>query len=482
MVNFDKFKEHAQRILSIPSHSESGNEELVRYLQSLMHDYGFKTQVQNVNHSVDDLSKRQCNLMGFGNDTLVDRSTRRGVLFVNPLDVTTGTLPQLWTATQGNPNAPVLNEQGIVGAGSLQGKLDFLCRIFGALDLVDKRLKQPFYLVGTCASHHGMLGSRYLIESLAVNPKEVFTFAPTDLKQDKQSAGQISFTVNLESSSRERDARGYNRAVDIIAYGMSVDFSNPTHSINSFELLMDLILDAAENGFDFQWSKIETKGALGTNPDYSHAQIYLTAFQFEDFKQFIRTKTGGAEQSRFYRIDFGGITEGGTSFIPSELIEVILELDYEWKAFIQELNQKENQSFDTPQSLGALTKIDLRSIGKLTVSFELRFLPNHPLNEVEQKWKERLHQISKRHEKFHLNFLKNYSVPALLLEQAVGTKNCNYLSDAGIHAKAKFPVTIVGVGSTLDLPKGPNEAVKWSELERAVTFYRETMNRLCLNR
>ena len=77
MVNFDKFKEQAQRVLSIRSDAESGNEELVRYLQSLLHDFGFKTLLQPFNHSLERLSKRQFNLVGFSSDTLVDRSTRR---------------------------------------------------------------------------------------------------------------------------------------------------------------------------------------------------------------------------------------------------------------------------------------------------------------------------------------------------------------------------------------------------------------------
>lgn len=475
MLNFDKFKEHALRILSIPSHAESGNEELARYLQSILHDYGFKTQLQQVNHSSDKLSRRQSNIIAFTSDNLVDRSSRRGALFVNPLDVTTGSLPQLWTATQGNPHAPVVTEQGIIGAGAVQGKLDFLCRIFGALELIDKRHKTPIYLVGTCASHAGMMGSRFLMESLAVNPKEVYSFAPTQLKQNKQGPGQISFTIDLESSNKDRDSRGYNRVVDISAYGLSVDFATPNNAINSFDLLMDLILEAAEQGFDFQWSALETRGASGTNPDFSRAQIYLTAFQFEDFKQFLRLKVGSDDQHRFFRVDYGGISEGGTSFVPADLIEVILELDYEWKNFIAQLNQKPNENFDFSGSVGALTRIQAKNNRKLSVTFELRYLPNHPATEVESLWRETIKRISEKHFKFHFSVLRDYWVPGVISEQASSAKNTNYLSDAGIFHKAKFPVTILGAGATADLPKGPNEAITWDELEKAIHAYRELM-------
>ena len=475
MPNFDKFIEHAKRILSIPSNADSGNEELALYLQTLMHDYGFKAQLQQVNHSTDRLSKRQCNLVGFMADNLVDRSSRRGALFINPLDVTTGNLSHLWTATQGNPNAPVTTDQGIIGAGAAQGKLDFLCRIFAATDLVDKRNKSPIYLVGTCGSHFGMMGSRFLIESLSVNPKEVYTFAPTSLQQCKQSTGQISFTLDLESSKRDRDSRGYNRMVDIYAYGLSVDFATPNNAINAFDLMMDVLLEAAELGFDFQWSALETKSASGTNPDYSRAQIYLTAFQFEDFKQFLRTRVGAENQQRFFRIDYGGISNGGTSFIPADLIEVILELDFEWKKFIQTLNLKPNEQFFFNGSVGALTKIQAKNTGKLAVTFELRFLPNHDVRQIEETWRETVRRISEKHAKFHFSVLRDYFVQGVMTEQANTVKNTNYLSDAGLFHKSKFPVTIMGAGSTSDLPKGPNEAILWSELERAIAVYKDLM-------
>jgi acetylornithine deacetylase/succinyl-diaminopimelate desuccinylase-like protein len=476
MANLEKFKEHAKRILSIPSHAESGNEELVRYYQTILQDFGFKTQLQQVNHSNDRLSKRQFNLIGFSSDNLVDRSTRRGSLFINPIDVTTGNLPHLWTATQGNPQAPVTNEMGIVGSGAVQGKLDYLCRIFGAVPLLDRRHKNPVYLVGACASHYGMMGSRFLIESLSVNPKEVYTFAPTQMVQCKQGTGQVSYTIDIDSAARDRDTRGYNRSVEITAFGVSIDFSTPKMAINAFELIMDLLIDATANGFDFQWSNLETRGAEGTNPDIAKAQIFLTAFQFEDFKQFIRTKLNHEDKQRFFRVDYTGVSEVGTRFIPPELMELVLELDFEWKNFTQELNQRGNPNFDPPENVGALTRIVSKNIGKLAITFEMRFLPNYSPAEIDERWKAKLKQIGEKYKTFHFSVLRDYVVQGLLVDQAQTAKNVNYLSDAGWFVKGKFPVSILGAGSVGELPKGPNEAILWSELEEAIQKYQELMN------
>ncbi len=478
MLSFDKFKDHARRVLSIPSHAESGNEELVRYLQAAMHDYGMKTAVQPVSHSSDQLSKRQANLLGFVSDSLVDRSTRRGHLFVNPLDVSTGNLPQLWTATQGNPQAPVVNEHGIVGAGAVQGKLDFLCKIFAAIDLVDKRVRSPIYLVGTSASHFGMMGSRFLIESLAVNPKTVHTFAPTGMRSQPSATGQVSFSVDLDSSIRERDSRGYNRSLTVTAYGLGVDFSTPKNAINAYELLMDLLLQATEAGFDFQWSSLEVKNGSGTNPDLASARIALTSFQFEDFKRFLRERIGEEDQARFYRVDFAGITETVTRFLPSELIEVVLELDHEWKLFVSSLNAHSDASFALPQSLGALSRILMTPNGKMRVVFEIRTLPSVDLSTLESIWRETVGRVSARYQNFHFSVQRDYLVPGTPKAPGAEGLFTNYLSDAGLFAKAGFPVSVMGCGTVEHLPKGPNEAIRWGDLESAIALYRDLMLRL----
>jgi acetylornithine deacetylase/succinyl-diaminopimelate desuccinylase-like protein len=465
MQIFEKFKEHAARALAIPSTAETGNEELVRYYQAILLDLGFKTQIQEVKHSVEHLSKRQYNLIAYTSDTLVDRTTRKGALFINPLDVATGTIPV----------KPRVTEAGLQGPGSVQGKVDFLARVYGALDLLDQRHKNPIYLVGTAASHFGMLGSRFLIESLSVNPKEVYTFSPTELQKCKKSPGHLSFGIDIDSPARNRDSRGYNRCVEITARGTSLDFSTPQDSVNAFDLLIDLLLSAAQSGFDFQWSQIEVKGAESTNPDYSHAKIYLTAFQFEDFKQFLKEKLQPETYAAHFSVQFVGVSEGGTTFLPTELIEVLLELDHEWKNLLAGLNQFPNDDFTHEYSTGSLTRMMAKSSAKFHVNFELRFLPQHQVVEIQTHWKQTVKAVFEKHTVFHYLMMMNCQVQGVDEADPTNTKNVNYLSDAGFFAKAKFPVTLLGAGSTRLSPKGPTEHISWSELERAIQVYRELM-------
>ena len=473
MSHFSYFKECAKKVLSIPSHDESGNDELVLYLKALMTEFGFKTQIQPVGHSIDRLSKRQSNLIGFSSDTLVDRSTRRGVLFINPLDVTCGSVASQWTLTQGNPYASVVDENRIVGAGAIQGKLDFLCRVFGAADLSKRSHKTPVYLVGTCGSQFGMLGSKYLIESLSVNPKSVYTFAPTELLQTNQSPGQLVFQIEIDAAGKDRDSKGYNRCVEIVTTGLSLDLAQKTHASNSFDLLMNLLLDATDIGFDFQWGSLSVKGAEGAIPDLAKVKIYLTTFQFEDFKQFIKGHLNQTHLERAFRVEYTNASDAGASFIPQQLVEVILRLDYEWKQFIEKLNQQPNLNFDQPLSQGSITRVQMKGSGKISLSFELRIMPNHSLVTVEKEWKEIVAKAASEYSQLHFQLLKNYAVPGAVSEFVLSSKNINYLNDAGLFSKVKFPTSIVGLGSMNAHPKGPNEQVSWNELQKAISFYQD---------
>ncbi len=481
MFTLDRLLDEVKRLVSIPSDAYSGNEELARYLQSLMQDLGFKVQLQPVHHSLAGLSKRQYNLIGYSSDNLVDRSTRRGLLLVNPLDVTTGNLNALWTETQGEPYRAYIHGQKLVGAGALQGKVDFMCRVIAAAELLERRHKVPLYLVGTAGSQFGMLGARFLVESLSVNPKEVITFAPTQLKTNRQAPGHVAFSVEIESPTRDRDSRGYNRCVHLEARGRSIDFSAVENGINAFDLLMELLLEASAQGFDYQWSKLETMGAEGAVPDLARATLYLTAFQYEDFKQFTKNKMAENDQHQYFNIEYVGATDHATSFLSASLIEVILELDFEWKALVSGLSLGEQAQFQRPHSVGMLTQIQNLMNGKTAVRFELRHLPQHSLLQIEAQWKEKIQTLFHKYKELNFNLQKERLCYAMGEPvSAEGSVSTNYASDAGWFAKSKFPVSVIGLGGVDQFPKGPNEFVRISQIEEAIQFYRDLILSVCL--
>ena len=53
--------EEAKKMIRINSVTTRGNEELANYVVTLLQDRGLKTQLQQVMHSLDEVSKRQFN-------------------------------------------------------------------------------------------------------------------------------------------------------------------------------------------------------------------------------------------------------------------------------------------------------------------------------------------------------------------------------------------------------------------------------------
>ena len=143
----------------------NGDEELANYCHSLLQERGFKANLQQVTHSVDDFSKRQFNVIGILGDPLVDKKIRKGLLLSTHLDTVSPGLPENWVETGGDPFAATIKDGKIYGLGAAEAKLDFLCKLHAAAKFREKKLRMPIYLVGTCGEEAGMFGARYLIKA-----------------------------------------------------------------------------------------------------------------------------------------------------------------------------------------------------------------------------------------------------------------------------------------------------------------------------
>src|SRR4051812_7131536 len=176
-----RFLEEAKRLIRINSVSSRGNEELANFVAGLLQDRGLKTQLQQVTHSLEDVSKRQFNVIGILGDPLVDRKIRKGLLLNTHLDTVSPGLPENWTETLGDPFSATIKENKIYGLGAADVKIDFLCKLHAVAKFRERKLKMPIYLVGTCGEETGMFGARYLIKSLALNPRFVVVGEPSNL-------------------------------------------------------------------------------------------------------------------------------------------------------------------------------------------------------------------------------------------------------------------------------------------------------------
>ena len=85
----------------------------------------------------------------------------------------------------------------------------------------------PIYLVGSCGEELGMFGAKYLIKSMALNPKYVVVGAPTDLKAVIAHKCHALYKVSVGYQQIERDARGFNRRIDLHSFGKSAHAASP---------------------------------------------------------------------------------------------------------------------------------------------------------------------------------------------------------------------------------------------------------------
>ena len=213
------FLDQAKKMISIRSVTHDGNEEIANYVAGLMRAAGMKVQLQQVAHSLENCSKRQFNVIGILGDPLVDKKTKKGLLLNTHLDTVGPGLQENWTETGGNAFSATVREGKIFGLGSADVKLDFLCKLRAIEKFRERKLKMPIYLVGTCGEEVGMFGAKYLIKSMALNPKYVLVGEPSELRVVYAHKCYNIFRVSVGYNRLTRDAKGFNRRVVIEAFG-----------------------------------------------------------------------------------------------------------------------------------------------------------------------------------------------------------------------------------------------------------------------
>lgn len=222
-----RFLEEAEKIIRINSVSNTGNEEVAIYLQTLLNQEGFKTILQEVLHSLESISKRQFNIIGFLGDTLVDSTTSKGLLLNTHIDTVGPGIRAHWTETSGDPFCASIREDRIYGLGTADVKLDFLCKLKACERYRNRKLKMPIYLVGTAAEEIGMLGAKFLIKSRILNPKYCIVGEPSNLAVIHAHKAYTIYQISIGFSELEKDARGYNTRIEVHCTGKSAHSGYP---------------------------------------------------------------------------------------------------------------------------------------------------------------------------------------------------------------------------------------------------------------
>ncbi|MBL7715970.1 MAG: M20/M25/M40 family metallo-hydrolase [Bdellovibrionales bacterium] len=488
--------EDAKRLVRLNSTAKHGNEELANLIHGMLQDRGIKSQLQLVTHSLEDVSKRQFNVIGVLGDPLVDRKIRKGLLLLSHLDTFPAGLSENWTETGGDPFALTVKDGKVFGLGTASAKLDFLCKLRVMEKFREKKLKMPIYLVGTCGREVGMLGSRYLIKSLSLNPKYVIVGEPTDNRIIHAHKSQLIYRVSIGFHQVERDSKGFNRRIDLHSFGRSVCGSSPEKGVNAIDQMLDFLGRGIQNGFEFRFTTVEGGESPSQVPDRALGEFYMTTQQFENFKRFFRESIRMAGKEKAFRVELGGLGDSGIRFIPDSVFRAVLEVQSFFKKTAEVLATRHDPSFDPGISTVNLSRIEPFT-SAIQMTFDVRLLPAQVQSEVLAQIEAGVQQIASKYPSLNIRGTLDKKVSSLSLpSESQWVQICqeslkgaeippvmskkSTASEAALFQEAGYDAVSFGPGSSQSVAGSPNEHGLLTQIEKAVAFYSELIERTCL--
>jgi acetylornithine deacetylase/succinyl-diaminopimelate desuccinylase-like protein len=489
------FVEDAKRMIRTPATVNSGNEELANVVAGLLYERSFKVNVQQVMHSFEGLSKRQFNVVATLGDPLVDKKTRKGLLLLSHLDTPPGGLGRHWSQTAGDPYAPSIHDERIYGLGAAGAKLDMLAKIYAVSKFRERKLRMPIYVVGTCGSNQGHFGARYLLQSVAVNPKYVLVGEPTEMKLVTSHKGALQVRVGVRFQGLERDARGFNRRLSIQSFGRAAHMSSPTAGSNAILELLRLLAHAVESGFDFRLTRLEGGETLSQVPDRASVDLYCTPHQFEDFKRFFSEFVLRHKREESFQLDPSGSSDTGVRFLPESIFSCFMEILNLFRVVEQEISVERDEALNPPVSTSHLG-IVRQGTGAMDLLFDLRLVPQLAAAEVEKKIAQGVQALATRFPNLNLTVTREWVNPALndssggewlkicqdvsaSLGMATGIHKLSTSTEASLFQQAGYDTVVTGPGTALGNIHGPNEFVTLSQLELALAYYEKLVERVC---
>lgn len=491
-----RFLEEARKLIRINSVSANGNEEISNYAVTLMQDRGLKTHVQHVTHSQESISKRQFNVIGVLGDPLVDRKIKKGLLLNTHLDTVSPGVLANWTETDQDPFSAAIKDGKIYGLGTADVKLDFLCKLYAVEKFREKKLKNPIYLVGTCGEEIGMLGVKYLIKSLALNPKFVLVGEPSELKVVYAHKCLNLYRISIGYQLIERDVKGFNRQIELFCTGKSAHSSYPHLGVNAIQETFSFLEKANQEGFEMRFTQFQGGDTVNKVPDHAYVQFFLTSHQFEDFKRFFRETTKSEGKEKNFRVEYGGIVDSGVRFLPDPLYSCLIDIVEYINALSQDLANKKDESYDPAFSTVNFGKLKQR-LGGIDLNFDLRLLPEISPKDVEAQIKTRVQEMTSKYPNLNVNVVLERMNPGLNMQQtdewvgicrdAMGlvgipahfSKKATS-TEASQYFSAGYPAVVFGAGRSQGNSHSPNEHNLMDQMEKSIAFYEEVIKRVCL--
>jgi acetylornithine deacetylase/succinyl-diaminopimelate desuccinylase-like protein len=499
-----QFMDEARKLIRINSVATGGNEEIANYANGILQDRGFKCDLQPVMHSLENISKRQFNVIGVLGDPLVDRKTKKGLLLLSHLDTAVPGASADWTESQQNPfELSVANGQ-FTGLGVASGKLDFLCRVHAAQRFRERKLKMPIYIVGTCGGTLGMFGAKYLIQARTLNPLLGLVSEPTGLQLATAQKSCTEMRLSIGFQKIERDARGFNRKLRMISRGRPASSADPSQGEHAILHALALLEEARASGFELRFTALDGGVWPKLVPDLCQIDLFTTSHQFEDFKAFFHHYAENAGRKDSFELEAAGMNESGVNFLPEALFPCLIEV-FSGMSDAQLRSQSEQSSSlipgMSPPGISFHFSMIKQRLGGIDLFFDFRADPWQDASQIEAELQKAVRQVSASYSGLNMTLTRERSVNALFpkefaqgpqglietVQRAARSSDFDLetvpiasASEAALFQKAGYEVAAFGPGSPFSCVGSPNENVSAEELERAMVFYDRLIQEVCL--
>jgi acetylornithine deacetylase/succinyl-diaminopimelate desuccinylase-like protein len=385
-----------------------------------------------------------------------------GLLLVTHLDTVDSGPPELWSETDFQPHSLAKKGDKVYGLGSADTKLDALCKLFAARELKGKPLRRSLQLLGTYEEEVGAKGAKHFIRSDLFQARYVACSEPSELVIIRAHKGYAVVVVDLEMSESPPLEGGLE---EIVVEGKAAHSSTPHLGINAIERSLGIL--------DGVGPLASLEGGSVSNKVPARCTLVLQGSALPG-KPVQRTNARDATAT-------------------AQLAKRLFEL---WKSLAMAQKPESNAAFDPAKCVvnWGVARID-GPHARLT--FDCRLLPGHDPDALTSRFIAEGKQEAKRAGASRFEVTVDRASPAMELKEpstlldaaraacrdvglpdAPQAKPTN--TEAGVFARAGAESIVFGPGRSTGNAHCANEHNQYSQMEKAIEFYRALIARLCV--
>jgi acetylornithine deacetylase/succinyl-diaminopimelate desuccinylase-like protein len=474
------FLDRARALIRANTVSDEGTARAVALLEPLYEEAGLRVQRQETEPG-------QINVLAGPGGA---EGAPGGVLLVTHLDTVPAGPRERWTETGADPWALTEKDGVLYGLGCADVKLDALCKAYAALALRGRKLRRPFWLLGTYGEEVGLRGARHFAQSelfAQVRPAQVLCGEPSELQLIHAHKGYVVVRCTV-TDARARLVQLAGLAAEELTFaGKAAHSSTPYLGVNAIARAL-------------QWSKesgtpvLSASGGAAANVVPARAQLSVSS-----------PRDDGRPAPDEARLTTLPPQERPNLWRALATAGALAEL---WASLLAELQPRSDARFDPAGAVGGLNVLEsgaapaqpgaIYGQGQVTATLDARLLPQHDPDaflqtfaNAAQGWVERL---GRGELSLQLEATRNASGMALpddaplvrsigrVLERAGldGAPRAKPTStEAGVFARAGCEAIVFGPGRSTGNAHTANERIEIAQLERAIGLYQSLLVELC---